>query len=250
VINFSSISADSVLGKVLRFPLRAVPQKARVPILQGPLRGKRWIAGSSDHGCWLGTYEHEKQRRFVEMIRRGDIVYDLGANVGWYTLLASALGASQIYSFEPSPENIANLKEHLRLNNVGNCSVFEVAVGEHPGTARFDAGPTMTTGHLVDSDVTNGVLVRLVSLDDLISSSGLLPPDVIKCDIEGAEYDALLGARHTLEKFGPAIALATHSADIHRLCREFLQDLGYSVEALPGTPLESEMIAWKAGRRR
>ena len=62
MINVSVISDRRFFGRTLRLPLRLVPKSAVVPILQGPLRGKRWIAGSSTHGCWLGTYELAKVR--------------------------------------------------------------------------------------------------------------------------------------------------------------------------------------------
>jgi hypothetical protein len=53
-MNFSSIPFTSPVGKLLRLPLRVVPKRAVVPLLQGELRGRRWIVGSSMHGCWLG----------------------------------------------------------------------------------------------------------------------------------------------------------------------------------------------------
>ena len=100
-MNFSGVSNKSIVGKALRFPLRLIPCGAQMTILQGPLRGKRWIAGSSDHGCWLGSYEYPKQRAFSAAISHGDVVYDLGANVGFYSLLASVLVGTkgQVFSF-------------------------------------------------------------------------------------------------------------------------------------------------------
>ena len=79
------------MGRLLRFPLRLIPDRAVIPVLQGRMRGKRWIAGSSDHGCWLGSYEYAIRRVFEETITHGSIVYDVGAHVGYYTLLASEL---------------------------------------------------------------------------------------------------------------------------------------------------------------
>jgi hypothetical protein len=64
-MNFSGISSKSILGKALRFPLKLIPSSARVPIIQGPLRGKLWIVGSSNHGCWLGSYENGKRKKFL-----------------------------------------------------------------------------------------------------------------------------------------------------------------------------------------
>ena len=90
-MNFSAISNETLLGRMLRLPFRLIPTNAQMRILQGHLRGKKWIAGSGNHGYWLGSYEYQKQRIFSEEIRPGDVVYDLGANVGFYSLLASFL---------------------------------------------------------------------------------------------------------------------------------------------------------------
>ena len=182
--------------------------------------------------------------------RPGGVLYDLGANVGWYTLLGSALGASHIYSFEPLPSNVAILREHLRLNRIKNYGLFEAAVGQAAGTARFEVGKSNSIGHLSGRNSDDGIEVQVVALDGLIESEGLRPPDVIKCDIEGAELDALHGARRTLEEHGPTILLATHTRALHRNCRDYLQALGYSTEAIPGAPFEDEMVAWRMDRER
>ncbi len=216
-----------------------------MPILQGPLRGRRWLAGSSDHGCWLGTYERAKQLVFQKTIRSGDVLYDLGANVGWYTLLGRALGASQVYSFEPLPLNVATIREHLSLNRVENCEVIEAAVGNKSGSARFEVGASNSIGHLSGDEKAMGIVVQVVALDGWVQQSGARPPDIIKCDIEGAEFDALVGARATLEKHGPTVLLATHTKDLHRSCRDYLEALGYSTAPIPGTPVEDELVAWR-----
>ena len=120
-MNFSAVPYHSWLGRVLRFPLRLLPPETIVPILQGRLRGKRWIVGSGNHGCWLGSYEYEKRRAFEQTISAGNIVFDVGAHVGFYTLLASTLvgPTGRVVAFEPAPRNLRYLKEHLRLNRFG-----------------------------------------------------------------------------------------------------------------------------------
>lgn len=245
-MNFSGISGRTIFGRALRLPLSLIPSDTQIPILQGPLRGKKWIAGSSNHGCWLGSYEYAKQRAFSAAIKRGHSVYDLGANVGFYSLLASVLvgPGGRVFSFEPVPRNIKFLRTHLEMNGVSNCSVWEVAVGRCEGTAGFDAGTNPSTGHLtVKSSGT--FTVRTVSLDSLVSSGELSPPNVIKCDIEGGEYDALTGAADILAKYAPTILLATHGAEVHQKCCGFLADLRYRLTSLDELSLDqtSEVVA-------
>jgi hypothetical protein len=118
-MDFSGIPYKSSWGKLLRFPLRFLPKNLVVPVLQGPLRGKKWVVGSSNHGCWLGSYEFDKQKQFTESLARGQIVYDVGAHVGFYTLLASSLVGQegQVIAFEPYPRNLEFLHRHVQLNH-------------------------------------------------------------------------------------------------------------------------------------
>src|SRR5947208_793716 len=97
-----------LLAKLVRLPLRLIPSQSIVRIRSGDLRGWRWIVGSSTNGCWLGTYESHMQRLFREHIGPGSTVFDIGANVGFFTLLASKLAgeAGRVYAFEPLPRNL------------------------------------------------------------------------------------------------------------------------------------------------
>jgi hypothetical protein len=81
VMNSAGIMLGSFTEKIGQVLLRIVPQTAQVRVLSGPLRGKKWIAGASTNSCWLGVYEMQKQNVFRSLIRPGDVVYDLGANV-------------------------------------------------------------------------------------------------------------------------------------------------------------------------
>lgn len=107
-MNISAVPHDSLVGRLLRWPLRFIPPELVVPILQGKLKGRKWVVGSSKHGCWLGSYEYHKRRLFEQLIRPGDTVFDIGAHVGFYTLLASILTgpAGRVFAFEPLPRNL------------------------------------------------------------------------------------------------------------------------------------------------
>ncbi len=243
-MNFSGISRETVFGRALRFPLRIIPSETKVRILQGPLRGTRWIAGSSNHGCWLGSYEYPKQKAFSATVKPGDCVYDVGAHAGLYTLLASALAGPKgtVASFEPSPRNLELLRKHLQINAISNCAVWNAAVGGSDGVADFDAGPFHTDGRLA---ATGTIKVRVVTLDKFVAEGLLRPPNVIKCDIEGGELDALKGARSLLEKHRPTLFLATHGLEVHRECCKLLSHLHYKLAPLDERPLEEsqEIVA-------
>ena len=230
-MNFSRLSNQSLVGKILRQPLKLIPAKTHLRILQGRLRGKHWIAGSSIHGCWLGSYENDKQRLVESTMMPGDIVFDIGANVGFYTLLASELVGPKghVYSFEPVPRNINFLKEHLRLNQVTNTTIIETAVSDINGEAYFDDSPNNSMGRLA---ISGGRRVRTVTIDSLVREGQLPRPDCLKIDVEGAEAQVLAGAQSTLRAFHPKIFLATHGSGPHRECCEQLWSLGYQLDGI------------------
>jgi FkbM family methyltransferase len=244
-MNSAGIKLGSFTEKLGQTILRIVPRNAQVRVLSGPLCGKKWIAGSSTNSCWFGLYEKEKQNAFCSLIRSGDVVYDLGANVGFYSLLGSVLVGSSghVFSFEPLPRNLELLRAHVLNNGITNCTVVAAAVGNRVGTAQFEA---QCDPHMSKLSGTGGLNVELTSLDDLLASHKVLPPDVIKCDIEGAEFDALNGARTILNTYHPKILLATHGRIINQLCFDLLIDHGYSVRSLEeSVPVDesSELIA-------
>lgn len=207
-----------------------------MPILQGPLRGRRWIAGSSNHGCWLGSYEYEKQQLLKSVLKPGDVVYDLGANVGFYSLLAATLvgPAGTVYSFEPLPSNLDYLRRHIDVNGIRNCQVFPWAVGGRNGLCNFRQHANPSMGSVVPEGGPGTIQVREVMLDDVVINEKLRSPDVIKCDIEGAEADALEGAEYSIREFKPAIFLATHGEHVHWRCCSLLRGIGYELRPVDG----------------
>jgi len=241
-----NISGKTLLGKILRLPLKMIPTTMVMPILKGPLQGKKWIVGSGVHGCWLGAYENKKASRFKDSIRPGATVFDIGANVGYYTLLASQQAGSQgkIFAFEPLQENLSFLKSHIELNGLTNVTVCEDALSDNNGIARFDRGPSRSEGKLT----SNGQIeVTTRTLDDLIEKEKLPLPDCMKIDVEGAELQVLLGAKALLSRASPIIFLALDNPNDHRHCCELLKALDYKLEPLNGATVESanEIIACK-----
>ncbi len=232
-MNFSKISNASWLGRLLRLPLKLIPPKARMPILQGPLAGQRWIAGSSNHGCWLGSYEQEKVSAFSRRIRPGDVVYDIGAHVGYYTLLASTLVGPQgrVFAFEPLPANLETLRQHLLINRVENVEVIAAALSNQAGTAAFAPATDNSMGSLEGEGTMQ---VRVEVIDRLLQAGKLPAPDCIKIDVEGAEHRLLVGAQDCLARHRPLLFLATHGPEVHRSCCSLLSAAGYQLRALGG----------------
>lgn len=198
-----------------------------VRIKSGPLRGWRWVTGSAPHGCWLGTYERDSQRAFVENVREGSVVYDVGANAGFFTLLASKLAGrgGTVYAFEPLPRNVGYLRRHVSLNDCANVRIVARAVAAESGTTRFAAAHNPSQGGLSDKGELE---VETESIDDFVAA-GSKNPDFMKIDVEGAESDVLAGASATLRVARPSILLSTHGWHQHELCSAILEKAGYTL---------------------
>lgn len=229
-------------------PFRFLPRELVLPVLQGPLRGKKWIVGSHLHGCWLGSYELDMQKRIARELRPGGVFYDVGANAGFYSLLAAVLVApATVYSFEPLPANAAYLRKHLDLNRIRNVKLFELAICDRAGTAFFTTEETRAMGKLQPG---GNLSVKTETLDALLQTQVLGPPNFIKMDIEGGEYFALLGAKECFAQHRPKLFLATHGRKVHDDCCRLLASWNYELEYTSCQSEDrAELFAWpKQGR--
>lgn len=239
---FSAINDQSILGKSLRLPFRLLPQDARMPILQGKLRGQKWIVGSTVHSCWLGIYEYEKRKVFENTVKKGSTVFDIGANAGFYTLLSSLLvgQSGRVIAFEPLERNISYLKEHLRINGIKNVEVLQVAVADRSGISYFVHESNHSMGHLTERPIDRNppregqsiVEVQSVTIDELVQGKRLPPPSCLKIDVEGGEAEVLHGSTVTIAKSHPTIFLATHGPSVSQECFRLLEIAGYVVQLI------------------
>ena len=232
-IVWSNIPSSTFFGWLLRAILRLIPYGTVVRVRSGINRGMRWVVGSSTHGCWLGSYEHEKQHALRRVVRLGMTVFDIGANAGFYTLAFSRLVGKQghVWAFEPLAGKVEQLRQHIRLNRISNVGVIQAAVGDGPGMASLHVEEDGSMGSVVASGAYK---VPLVSLDDLLADGVVPAPDVIKMDIEGSEAAALDGARMLLTKGRPTIFLAMHGEEQRTRCELLLRAAHYHIYYLDG----------------
>jgi FkbM family methyltransferase len=229
----SAMPNSSPIKRLLRAPLHFMPAGLKVPVVRGPLQGKRWIVGSSINRCWLGTYDRAESNLMKRHLRPGSICFDIGAQAGYHTLYASTMVGpkGRVFAFEPAPRNIANIKKHVAINHLVNVTLVEAAVSDFDGVSHFDCSGSAVAGHLSE----NGTLaVRTISLDHEINCSALPEPDYIKIDAEGAELRILEGARGLLTRRHPTLSVETHQwlpgfPTIRQDCIQFLYELGYTL---------------------
>jgi FkbM family methyltransferase len=134
------------------------------------------------------------------------------------------------------------LNRHLEINHIKNCTVIGAAVSSAEGEATFDPSDDRCTGRLAAS---GSLHVRTLAVDGLVLRGELRPPNLMKIDIEGGEFECLQGASSVIQEFRPVIFLATHGKEVHISCTELLGRWNYHVTSLDERPLEltSELIA-------
>ncbi len=235
--NLATAPSDTLLGWLLRLPLKLLPRGMVVSVRSGVNRGLRWIVGASTHGCWLGTYEAEKQRALQRLVAPGMTVFDVGANAGFYTIAFSRLVGpqGQVYVFEPLAENVSNILKHVLLNRAGNVTVVQAAVADRFGIVAFRRAASNAMGLIAENGEYR---VPAVSLDHLITEESMPVPDIVKMDVEGAESRVLEGAWSLLNRRKTIWFVATHGEEQEHRCRSILTRAGYRLYKLDGTELD------------
>lgn len=243
VRKFRFLRRKSLLGKVLRLPFKIIPNKSVLPILWGPLHGKKWIKGSHNLSILLGTYERNQTRFFQENAVGINVFWDLGAHVGYYSLLFRTSNASgKIVAFEPLPSNGELFNEHMKMNSVSDYNLYQFAVSDKQGGLSFNKGKNSVAGKL---SMGGDIKVKVVQLSDWLSRGLIEVPQLIKMDIEGEETKVLRDLKLMLTEFKPKIFLSTHGDEVHRNCVQQLLELGYSLTPLDANDLKKcrELLA-------
>src|SRR6266849_8394000 len=193
-----------VVGPCLRWASgKMVPRDslAWVQIQKGPA-AELWMRLNPRTGgdAFAGGGEPEVQKALQEHLRPGMTFYDIGANIGFFSLLAARLVGrdGHVASFEADPEVAARLREHIARNNFSQVSVVERAVWSKQQPLPFlrtDPGlsPDRGLGHVVSAPSIGTIEVEGVSLDDY--AAAFPAPNFLKCDVEGAELEVFRGAQ-------------------------------------------------------
>jgi FkbM family methyltransferase len=222
---------DAWLGKLMRMPLKIIPKNAVLPILQGPGRGLRWIVRSYNHGCWLGSYEFEKQAILSEIVRPGDVVYDVGAHVGYFSIIfAKLVGATgSVYAFEPMRENYDFILQHVAINKLSNVKATCAGIAASSGTACFTTPDHTATYHRTNF---GSVQVPVYNLEEYVRDNRLPAPHLIKMDIEGEEIYVIPSILNFVIRHRTKLLISTHENGSAGVLGKLLSANGYSVRPL------------------
>jgi FkbM family methyltransferase len=249
----ASVPAHSLLGRIIRLPLRLLPANSVIRIKTGVNKGFRWRVGSGVHGYWIGNYEKEKQAVFDGLVKTGANLVDIGANAGFYTLAFSRITGSggHVWAFEPYAANAASLLDHIKMNRLSNVTLMQCAVGSRAGMSGFHVSDSNAMGALAEDN--SSYIVPTVTLDYLVQQNIIPIPDLVKMDVEGGESEVLEGAGRILEQQKTILQIALHGSGQGRRCMEILKRHNYQVYSLAEAPLGEdigncdEIIAYPQG---
>lgn len=161
--------------------------------------------------CFLGETNPLETDTMKSLAKKGDIAIDVGAHIGWYTLVASQCVGKfgKVISFEPNPFCIDKLRDNVTINDFTNVIIEQIALSDKNKKVSFWIGDDMG-GSLVKQNtqrLTKGkvkrILVRAQTLDSYVISYGIKRISLIKIDVEGAELEVLRGAKNILQKQTP-----------------------------------------------
>jgi FkbM family methyltransferase len=191
--------------------LRPALENRDVVLRHGLGRGLHFNAGKYNYRAALGHYEMPVQRAIAENLQAGDVCYDIGANVGFFSVLAASRVGSggRLFAFEPEPGNATMLRHNVEMNGFAHVTIFENAVSSQPGRAVLMLVPYSGSHSLAEfrtpKDVVNQITVDTVQVDQLVENRTLTPPTLVKIDVEGAEYPVMQGMARTIETYRPKI---------------------------------------------
>ncbi len=188
-------------------------------------------------------YEHREAEALAAALRTGGVFVDVGANLGWFSLLIGAHRPdARVWALEPVPDTAAELADNLAAANLPGVEVIRVAAGPRRGNAVFTTHADNAYAHQSGLDgvrlgqaEVGRVTCEVVPLDELWAERGRPRVDAVKVDVEGAEADVLHGATALLRRDRPLLVVEAPTDPARADLVDLLAPLGYRKRACPGT---------------
>ena len=180
------------------------------------------------------AYERYMQESFIKFLRPGNIVYDVGAHVGFHSLFCGLVvgGSGRVIAFEPDPVCRGSLCRQANANPSLPITVMPYALSDRNAQVRFFSSKSSGQSRIHDH---GGLLIEARTTDSLVERAYIPPPDLMKIDVEGHEEAVLRGALATLSKCKPVILCDYNDGNTLKRVHEVLVPLGYQIE--PGPPI-------------
>lgn len=202
------------------------------------------------HGSW----EPGITALLRTIVPPGGVFMDVGANLGYYSLLASRWvgGSGRVYAFEPLRGTYDRLVRNIGLNGAKNIVPLRMACAASAGDRHMRTFADSGWSHLA-TDGDEGEAVEATTIDETVERMGVSRLDVIKIDAEGADFEVVKGARRSIEKLRPMVLMEAHH--LHRFgasvdaVSAFFEALGYDLEP-QGNDYSLDLLATPRERGR
>jgi len=235
ILLFGTSSYCILLQKLLTSALGGVSM-VQTRFTDGPMTGQNFACLTSEAYFMLGSHREDDLQNFaVHTIKPTDVVYDIGAHVGYTALLFSALVGSRghVFCFEPSPKNYARLCANLDANRKSNVTAINAAVSDRESMALLEEHGTTSTlisgSEKHSAPIAN---VQTLRLDDFIYRDGNRPMTFVKLDVEGHGGAVLEGMKCALESQHPTIVCEFHNRDEEERATRVLAACRYRLSSL------------------
>lgn len=205
-------------------------------IFRGLAAGYKICASpATDLSYLVGTAEPHLQQIIKRYVGPGDVVYDIGANIGYVSLsLAKRVGATgQVIAFEPIPQNFEKLQQIVQINDLHNIRIYDLAASDKAGEAVIRIADNSSTASLVwhkNNASATTLVIKTAAIDDLAQSGELAPPKFVKIDVEGAEGFVIRGMQHTLARSKPVLFIESSEAG-REVVWQILRSLNYRCQS-------------------
>ena len=231
IIKSINISADNIIFEIILFntPIRLIAKDRE--IMSFPL----YLFNTM-------KYEADEMNIITYCIDDNDIVFDIGANIGIYTILLNKLKKIETYSFEPIPITFNNLTNNIKINNI-KCNIYNIGLSDKNDELTFylnkiESGASSLRNLKEDNENVELINCQVRKLDDFVKENNINKVDFIKIDIEGSELFAIQGGIYTITYHKPIIFCEM----LRKWCKKFdyhpndiiklLSNIGYSCYAI------------------
>jgi FkbM family methyltransferase len=190
------------------------------PVIVKEIQGSKMYLDMRDKGvsqelALMGVREPLFTQTLQDALREGDCVLGVGANIGYYALMAAHLVGprGKVYAIEPVPHNIKLLEDSIRLNNYSNIETFNLAMGQSDSVSKLYLSDHPNWSSFYRPRRVKGQIdIQIASVDSFLKDKRL--PDLIRMDVEGYEYEILIGMSDLLESGRPLRLLIEFHPDI------------------------------------
>jgi FkbM family methyltransferase len=196
---------------------------------------------------YFGIDEPSVSKWIGEYVKTGDIIYDIGAHIGYTCLLLAQKldGSGSVHAFEILPSIAKDyLAKTVEANDFSNIVIHNIGLSATTQTFALPVGGTgMTSIYSEGTESKELETCRTISLDEYVSQMELPFPSFIKIDIEGAEMDCLIGGKRLISASLPRIIIEFHSLNLLKLGYSFLNSLGYRMYLPNGVWLDDTVLS-------